>query len=636
LSIAVLDELNRKKQLGQYFTERRVARLLAALARADGAKSIIDPMVGSGDLLAACVEVGARPDALVGLDLDPQAINQAHAVLAGNRGVQLTATDAFSASLSPEQFDLVITNPPYIRYQSKGEVDGIAVPSASTVRAHLTKQIEGRTALTPQARALFLRAASTYPGTADVAVPAWILSAALVREGGYLAVVAPQAWLSRNYAHAVRDLIDQVFDVEILVEDGDASWFEDAQVRTQLVIARRRAIDRHKRHSLVAARATRSLDTGGSLVGSHKSEHDVAAALRRVNSLEPVTVTTGLKARVSHDVSLAASGRGGTLAPSIAAAIGPGSAPPFRTFETYGWRVGQGLRTGANDFFYLAEVEGQLRSAERWGPISLDVPEACLEPAVRRQNDLGERLDVTEETPLASRVLNLRGWVTASDSKRAGISGMRVLPESVSTWISHVGLSPLSDADSSKTFPKLTAVATNAKKDREGRPIGFWYQLPPLAPRHRPTVFLPRVCGGRPFAYLNSAGALIDANFSSLWPIDEDALPVAALFALLNSTWTWANLEVSSTILGGGALKVEATDLRRLPLPDLDKVAVGKLSELGKKLRLRTNRKVLDEIDSVIAETIVGTAGKSRETTRRLIETAEHALMSRSREKLQD
>lgn len=634
MSIAALQELDRKKQLGQYFTGRRVGRFLAALAKADEAQSIIDPMVGAGDLLVACLEVGARPEKLVGLDLDPQAINQARAVLAGRAGVELTAADAFSARLSPEQFDLVITNPPYIRYQSKGDVDGIAVPSASSVRAHLIEQIEGRTALTPQARASFLRAAATYPGTADVAVPAWILSASLVREGGYLAVVAPQTWLSRNYAHEVRDLIDQAFDVEVMVEDGDASWFEDAQVRTQLVVARRRAFNDHAQHSLVNARATRHLDTGGGLIGTYESEHDLAAALRRVSSLEPVTVTSGLKGNVTRNVSLAAAGRGDVLAPRIVAAVRPGSATPFGTFESYGWRVGQGLRTGANDFFYLTEAEGQLRAAKRWGAIALDIPAPCLERTVRRQSDLDGCLEVTAETPLTSRVLNLRGWVTAPDSKRARSSGSRVLPESVSAWIDHVALSPFSDADPSKTFPKLAAVATNAKKDREGRQTGFWYQLPPLAPRHRPAIFLPRVCGGRPFAYLNTAGALIDANFSSLWPTAKDALPAPALFALLNSTWTWANLEVSSTVLGGGALKVEATDLRRLPLPELDQVSVAKLSDLGKQLRWQTDRNVLDEIDRVIAGTVAGSSHESSEALLRLNETAVHALHSRSRQRL--
>src|SRR4051794_27885178 len=159
-------------------------------------------MVGSADLLLSCLAVGAEPDQLVGLELDPIALARAEAALKDVPGAELVLGDAFSVMLPPEQFDLVITNPPYIRYQSKGNVDGVRVPSSETVRAGVLRAIKRRGRLSDDARSLLMRAARSYPGTSDIAVPAWILSASLVREGGMLAVVAPQAWLSRNYAHA--------------------------------------------------------------------------------------------------------------------------------------------------------------------------------------------------------------------------------------------------------------------------------------------------------------------------------------------------------------------------------------------------------------------------------------------------
>ena len=627
---AELPDGTRKKKLGQYFTGRPVGRLLAALADAENALSIIDPMVGSGDLLAACLEVGARPESLVGYDLDPLAIEQASVVLAGEPGVFLEAVDAFAAGLPVEQFDLVITNPPYIRYQSKGEFNGLTIPTAASVRSHLLRQIEQRTSLNEDARAVLLRAARTYPGTADVAVPAWLLSAALVREGGALAVVAPQAWLNRNYAHAVREVLDLAFDVEVVVEDGDATWFEDALVRTQLVVARRRSVGRKPDHSIVVGRASRDLNTRGSLLGTRSSEQAVAKALRRVTSPQLVTVTRGLTAQVSGEISLSATGLRSALAPRVALALGASATTSrFRTLDSYGWRVGQGLRTGANDFFYLTEIGGKMRPATRWGVATLDVPPKCIEPAVRRQSDLGDDLDVGELKSLSARVLNLRGWVTSADANPLGDAGAEVLADSVSTWIARVAVTPFSDADPTRTFPELAAVATNVKKDRTGRQIGHWYQLPPLTHRHRPALFVPRVCGGRPFAYANSAHVLVDANFATLWPEKKDALAVPALFALLNSTWAWANAEVSSTVLGGGALKVEATDLRRLPLPDLDPAAIKSLTALGRELGSRNDSGVLGRIDQVVAETIAGRAAAPTVASA-LRATAEAALAGRT------
>lgn len=607
MTVQTTQDQARKKQLGQYFTGQRVGRLLAVLAGAEKAKTIIDPMVGAADLLVSCLQVGAKPDRLVGLDLDPSAIAQAKVTLGGVAGVELMLADAFAAQLPTDQFDLVITNPPYIRYQSKGEVDGVFVPTREAVRAGLIQAIKGRAGLSDEARALMIGAAQSYPGNSDIAVPAWILCAALVREGGVLAVVAPQAWLSRKYAHAARELLDVAFDVEVIVEDGDASWFENAQVRTHLVVARRRTIAaRQSGRAVILARTTSALDTNGSLRGGLRSERAVAAALRQVTTSLSHEVTEGLTAYIERDLSVAATGQAGHVPVRVAAAIGAEAQTiATRSLESYGWRAGQGLRTGANDFFYVALVDGQVRPAARWGIGSLAIPPECLLPAVRRQSELGEDLAITEAA-LAARVVNLRGWATAGDKKRmSNAKATKALPASVGRWIEQVAASPLSPKDPAKRFPTLAAVAPNSRFDHEGRPVGFWYQLPELAPRHRPELFVGRVCGGQPTTYANAAAAVIDANFSTLWPTAADALPVEAMLALLHSSWVWANLEAICTVLGGGALKVEATDLRRLSLPDLTGDAIERLCRLGCALTECRTDDLVAAVDDVVARVLI-------------------------------
>ncbi|WP_100464632.1 N-6 DNA methylase [Mycobacteroides abscessus] len=615
MSVETLRDAARKKQFGQYFTHQRVGTLLAALAGAESARTIIDPMVGSADLLRSCLSVGASPHKLVGVELDPIALDRARLELSRVPGSELILGDAFSIALPLEQFDLVITNPPYIRYQAKGMVGGLNVPTSKDVRAGLVRAIQRRAGLSRDEQDLWLRAAMSYPGTSDVAVPAWILSAALVRDGGVLAVVVPQAWLSRNYAHAVRELLDGAFDVEVIVEDGDAAWFDDAQVRTHLVVARRRPIGRGAvGHSIVMARATAGLDTKGKLRGSLRSETAVAAALRSVTSSQTVEVTDGLTAHVERDLSVAAVGGSASVPTRVAAILGL-RLDDFsaRTLESYGWRAGQGLRSGANDFFYVSVMNGDIRPAPRWGIQSLEIPPECLLPAIRRQSDLGADLRIGADL-LTSRVLNLRGWATAADLKRMGPSPTaKALPTAMTRWINQVSKTPVSDKDPAKLFPGLTAVAPNVKTDRAGRAVGFWYQLPELAARHRPSLLIARVCGGRPTAYLNASGAVVDANFSSLWPCAPDAMPPEALLALLNSSWAWANLEENCTVLGGGALKVEAIDLRRLALPDLSAKHLDRLRQLGCALMGRRSSELVRAIDKVVVDAVTpGAAGKSR------------------------
>ncbi|MGV0448375.1 N-6 DNA methylase [Corynebacterium sanguinis] len=632
MSVETIHEAARKKQLGQYFTDQRVGRLLAALSRAESAKTIIDPMVGSGDLLCSCLSIGARPDKLVGVELDPLALSRSHTVLDDVPGAELILGDAFSTELPTEQFDLVITNPPYIRYQSKGQVDGITMPSSQDVRNGLVRAIMERTEFSPDEQEVWLHAANGYPGTADIAVPAWILSAALVREGGVLAVVAPQAWLSRNYAHPVRELLDEAFDIDFIIEDGDATWFEDAQVLTQLVVAKRRPLrDRKDGHPVVIARATSALNTGGVLSGTMDSEKAVVSALRKVTSKRSVNVTTGLTAHIELGLSLVSS-RKGTQVPARVAAALDTETDGFatRTLESYGWRVGQGFRSGANDFFYVSVVDGVVRPAARWGLRSLDLPSNCLIPAVRRQSDLGDEFRV-ESSALSSRIIDLRGWVTAADMKRMAPSEMQVLPPEVSRWISQVASTPLSAKNPTKLFPDLAAVATNSRFDDLGRPVRFWYQLPEFAPRHRPSLFLARVCGGRPKTFLNQSGVVVDANFSGLWPTEPDALPAEALLALLNSSWVWANLEATCTVLGGGALKIEATDLRHLALPNLAAEDTDRLIQLGSALMRDPSDQLAGAIDEVVAgSAVLGSDGSNSAAMLRTL--AEQALQYRSRD----
>lgn len=635
MTVELLLDAGRKKQLGQYFTHQRVGRLLAALADAEAARSIIDPMVGSADLLQACLSVGARPQHLVGVELDSVALEQARAALDGAEGAELMLGDAFSVPLPPAQFDLVITNPPYIRYQSRGEVEGISVPTSAGVRAGLIRAITSRSGFSEADRALWLRTAREYPGTSDIAVPAWILSAALVREGGVLAIVAPQTWLSRNYAQAVRTLLDAAFDVEVIVDDGDATWFDDAQVRTQLVVARRRTLTVPRmRHKTIMARATRGLITEGDLRGTLESEEAVATALRSVVSDGPVNVTTGLVARTEWSpcasASASASDQGTRVPAQVTTALGPATRDVrVRTLESYGWQVGQGLRSGANDFFYVKIVDGVVKPAPRWGIDSLAIPPECLLPAVRRQNELGDGFSV-DASLLPSRVVELGGWVTAADLKKMASGDALALPAAVEKWIAQVASTPLSPKDPRKLFPDLAAVSTNRRFDRSGRPVKFWYQLPPLAHRHRPTLVVGRVCGGRPKAFLNASKVVVDANFSGLWPNGPDSLPAEALLAVLNSSWTWANLESTCTVLGGGALKVEATDLRRLALPELSTDQISRLSALGHGLVENASDVVLKTIDETVASAVSGGDAGTRVASG-LYATAELAWRNRSR-----
>lgn len=194
----------------------------------------------------AALERGGGWQRLDAIEIDPRAAdvcNSRLAIPAPHASVR--RANAFDPStwqqVANERWDLVITNPPYVRYQrgSAGSLGEIAVPSAQQVRLGLLAVLDSYTALPEADRKVWRYVARHYGGLSDLAVPSWILCSAMVAPGGRLAIVAPDTWLSRECASPVLYLLRRYFEIEAVVEDGDASWFPGALVRTTLLVARR-------------------------------------------------------------------------------------------------------------------------------------------------------------------------------------------------------------------------------------------------------------------------------------------------------------------------------------------------------------------------------------------------------------
>jgi len=127
-----------RKRLGQYFSGNKVANLLANLCSLTGEEFVIDPMAGVGDMLTAAIQSGVPAEKISGIEIDPDAGSLCKKRIApGN----VYIGDAFSPepylALRRMAWDLVITNPPYVRYQSMGrfESDGIRLEKRQKKRA---------------------------------------------------------------------------------------------------------------------------------------------------------------------------------------------------------------------------------------------------------------------------------------------------------------------------------------------------------------------------------------------------------------------------------------------------------------------------------------------------------------------
>lgn len=644
--LARFAEVGRRKRLGQYFTGVGLGRLLAALAQAEVAKSIVDPMAGSGDLLASCLEISSAPNQLAGIEIDAKAheacvarLPDAHCVL----GSAFTP-DAI-LQLPVRSWDLVIANPPYVRYQNLTENANLApaLPSAKQVRTGLLRTLDLLPALDDEDKRLFAHLVSGYSGLSDLAVPSWILCAALVKPGGRLALVAPEAWLSRDYATIVHYLLLRWFDVEFIVEDEHASWFNDAQVKTTLIIAkrvpRRVAALSQAEHSTYC-HITISADAGNQVspigrIAPQIENAEVAFAKQAKNWLCTASsyATDLVRARpipllqVYGNVVAAAS-RQKWFASFSESEARPSDAThiphaihdwiaehrlpySFERFDMQGVAVGQGLRTGANSFFYAngkrrgAHIE--LRFSGPLAGLNAKAPLNIVKPVLRRQSELPDGFVVSIMTT-RSWVLDLRGYVLDQDMGPEELvsSLYKHMPDEIANVINLAAKANFGTPENPKKVWELSAVSPNIRPGSRGAPARFWYMLPDFASRHSPDVLIARVNSTTPRAYLNEGReCVIDANFSTMWIENESHWTPTALLAFMNSTWVQAAIEHSGAVMGGGALKVEAAHLRRLPVPPLGNERIRKLSKLGEKLAIDDGiQKTLTVIDEIVAQAL--------------------------------
>jgi hypothetical protein len=645
---AVISSRDERKALGQTFTGQKTARLLAALAWRTGTRRVLDPMAGTGDLLAACAEIDGRLK-MFGVEIDLETAQQCAGRLDGViRQADAFAVDTWRDVLLQGLFDLVIANPPYVRYQALA--NGARDPDR--IRSALLRI--ARDLAPAQEVAIWEKLVRAYSGLADLSVPSWLLCGLLTKPGGILALVVPQTWLNRDYARVVRYAFQRFFQPLIIVRESGQRWFQDVLVPVSLVIGRRlsaraSAIPLRERNGVetpvVCAEVTSAAASETSHVGAafpgRAPEREFAHWLASGGVGEKCGISFSQREWTEQrDEVLAACGRAawlGSLEPDepittaaclpagLAALLPPGFARHTVALADTPLCVGQGLRTGCNPFFYVecdeprtCDGECVVRLSELFGARFISVPAQTLAPVLRRQAEI--RGSLLTATGLHGRALNLRGWYLPEDgAARCG----RTMPEPLADYVRRAARTRYARSGEGKLIPELSAVSPNADgaaneelPELAGSLPSRWYMLPEFAPRHRPELFLPRIIHDEPRVSVNTRPpVLVDANFSTFWSVDAGWHPHAA-FALLNSAWVRFCMEALGSPLGGGALKLEATHLRRLPLPLLSLDDLSELRWLGSEwLNSSATEAIVARVDRLVFSRLSGKKFTLRKTS---------------------
>lgn len=643
--------VQRRKKFGQYFSGPPLAKLLSHLAVSGTISTILDPMAGDGDLLEASFEAakagGSKVSQLDGIEIDEPFSDRCSERLRALGGKPLAkrviSGDAFDekvfSALSRDGYDLVIANPPYVRKEAR-KASGIN--GSRHTREGLRRLLAWRAQAAEQD--IWSRLIDGYSGLADLSIPSFLLAAMMVRPGGTLALVMPTTWRSRQYADVMRYALLRFFHTSFIVEDVQPGWFPGANIRTNLIVAKRLESaqaekplrERERWASTSWIRIESEAASSNSLVGTafrgKNPEQDFALWARKK---QPRTVSSvslsafdqsqewinlrsqekrkawlsGIEGATSQPISRAAElSIPDALRDLIPSSVDLGS---LARLGEAGIDAGQGLRTGCNAFFYVTELgrpktgSVKIRTAKAFGEQEFLVPEGALIPVLRRQADTGAVM--SGHIP-DSRILFLRNYILPADKASvtrftkayatAGIIMPKTMPARLTEFVEQAALTRLNGSDI--LIPQLSAVRTNsANTNRKVVLPRFWYMLPDLMKRHLPNAFVARVNHGLPWVEVVSNQHLaVDANFTTLWH-SNSRWSGSSIKALMNSVWCRTFMEAYGTRFGGGALKLEAAHVREICIPKLSNGDIAALHRLG--LRLTHDATTVQaEIDAIV------------------------------------
>ena len=620
------DEL-KIKRFGQVFSGKLVGDLLVELLPSGFVgKTIIDPMVGQGDLLKAAHEKYLSADLVLGIDIDEDVISKCTENIPGAKILKANAFNSTEINMV-DGWDLVITNPPYVRYQTLRRNPEIGLPDGRELRQSLVKHIQQSMILNDQEKELYLEITKGYSGLSDMAVPSWILCASIVKLGGYMAMVVPETWLNRDYALPIHYLLLRCFEVVVIARDIESTWFENAEVRTCLVICRRKENEAIKNSfsDTIVLEIGNKVKSEDSLVGNLKFENSFSyEALRRilaarVNYSEDGFAATlipmlamfpGLVGRLSNQKWIFKEDKtddvkSDYIPSEIKEILGDKNVVEYDSLESLGWSIGQGLRTGANEFFYakiISEDEMSVVETQSWHGRKITISAENLRKALKKRSDINGL--VVNYDDIEKCILYIQHQVRQADYQRLThklIDQYALMDSALDDYI-RCGEEYVSPSHK-KVFKELSAVITNEKKTDDGYER-FWYMLPPLKKRHVPNLCIPRVCGDSPETLfvnqIEEKDIVVDANFITLW--NPDVQSQVAAFALLNSTWAKLMLEIIGTVMGGGALKIEASHIRKMVFPHLNIDKQRELVGIGKTILKRgeIDNNIQEQIDRIV------------------------------------
>jgi len=210
------------KLRGGYYTHPEIAAFLLKWVLGINPKSILEPSCGDGVFLRGLSNLSTNGlESIKAFEIEPTEAKKArHSASEFKKvDVEVVTRDFLGWSLTkllnPPQFDAVVGNPPFIRYQYlDSDLQGISEQIFRVFHLPFTKHT-------------------------NAWVPFVISSLVLLRPGGRLAMVVPSELLHILHAESLRTYLSKVCS-RVLIFDPQEIWFEDTLQGAILLLAEKK------------------------------------------------------------------------------------------------------------------------------------------------------------------------------------------------------------------------------------------------------------------------------------------------------------------------------------------------------------------------------------------------------------
>jgi len=662
-----------RHRYGQHYTPAVVARLLAGFAVRASGDVIFDPSCGDGRLLDAAraakialsmEQPGTMPardnnrigdgqlcvpalgiDELFGIDRSNKAVSEASRI-----GARVGVADFFDLrpgeSVSgafnlPLRFDSIIGNPPYVRQELLGDhkprigkLLGPVTRSHSRVQQKAPRESSsnwnGSRELDAQGvKQVYL---PRWSGRSDLYVYFFAHAAAFLRPGGRLVFLTASSWLDVAYGAQLQEFMLANFNILAIVESAVESFFEDASVNTSITVLERQLDPvARARNPVRFVQASRAL--------SDILPVETLGSIRLARALVSGEAPDGMRIRTVEQrelrISVAESAQTGNTRrnwPARGKSSRQGRTSWgrflraddvfFRVLEKGGRKLAPlaelasvrfGVKTGANDFFYLKPDLAGHRC-------TIDTAPELMRPLdslarVRRGMTTGANeffyLKSSPESGTSAvpdgllRVQNRHGDTIVMESKylHPVVFSLKEIPR-IEIKDTATRVLFFDCPDSPEQLKGTRAIKYIRSGERDGlhlRPTCSaripWYGVA-RGKVPAPLIF-PSKIGERWLVAINHASVHEDKKLYGVFP--RRSVPVRLLAALLNSTWARYYAEMTCRQLTGAQAiaDIDVAVAEQILLPDPDALDGAQRRELVAALGAIAKRQVSSVFDEV-------------------------------------